>query len=151
MPPLDGSVPPEYDPSAMANEYLKAREEFDPMFYLIGLGLFMLFFCLFNRDKKKEAPISHEDKSDGDPKKTFFTRDQLKADYSGTGPSGKIYLACFDTVFDVTSSANFQPGGTYASFAGRDVSVACAYHSTEEKYLSQAYDRDTTHFTIDQE
>lgn len=75
MPPLDGSVPPEYDPSVMANEYLKAREEFDPMFYLIGLGLFMIFFCLFNRDKKKEEPKTPEEKSDGDPKKTFFTRD----------------------------------------------------------------------------
>ena len=112
----------------------------------------MLFFCLINRDKNKSvAPKSPEQKSDGDPKKTFFTREQLKDDFSGNGLSGKIYLACFDTVFDVTSSPNFQPGGTYASFAGRDVSVACAYHSTEEKYLIQAYDRDTSELSIDQE
>ena len=136
MPPLDGSVPPEYDPSAMANEYLKAREEFDPMFYLIGLAIFMLFYCLFNKDRKQSKPKSREEKGDGDPKKTFYTREELRSEYSGNGPSGKIYLACFDTVFDVTSSANFSPGGTYETFAGRDVSVACAYHSTEEKYLS---------------
>ena len=150
MPPLDGSVPPEYDPSALASEYIKAREEFDPIFYLIGLAIFMLFFCLINRDKNKAAaPQSPEQKSIGDPKKTFFTREQLKEEFSGTGPSGKIYLACFDTVFDVTSSANFQPEGTYASFAGRDVSVACAFHSTDENYLVQAYDRETTEFSID--
>ena len=135
----------------MANEYLKAREEFDPMFYLIGLAIFMLFFCLFNKERKLIQSKTPEEKGDGDPKKTFFTCEQLKADYSGTGPSGKIYLACFDTVFDVSSSENFQPGGTYESFAGRDVSVACAYHSTDEKYLCQAYDRETTHFSIDQE
>ena len=53
MPPFDGKVPPEYDPSAMAKDYIEARENFDPVFYLIGLGLFMLFFCLFNRDKRE--------------------------------------------------------------------------------------------------
>ena len=121
------------------------------MFYLIGLAIFMLFFCLFNKDKKQTQPKTPEEKGEGDPKKTFYSRDELRTEYSGNGPSGKIYLACFDTVFDVSSSANFQPGGTYESFAGRDVSVACAYHSTDEKYLCQAYDRETTQFTIDQE
>ena len=105
------------------------------MFYLIGLAIFMLFFYLFNKDKKQTQPKTPEEKGEGDPKKTFYSRDELRTEYSGNGPSEKIYLACFDTVFDVSSSANFQPGGTYESFAGRDVSVACAYHSTDEKYL----------------
>jgi predicted heme/steroid binding protein len=41
-----------------------------------------------------------------DPKNTYFTLEDLKA-YDGKGPSGKIYLACFENVFDVTSSPNY--------------------------------------------
>jgi hypothetical protein len=67
----------------------------------------MLFFCLFNRDKKDAAKkASPEEKGKLDPKNTFFTIDQLK-EYDGKGPSGKIYLACFEQVFDVTSSPNY--------------------------------------------
>jgi membrane-associated progesterone receptor component len=36
----------------LGDEYQKARDEFDPMYYLIGFALFMLFFYLFNRDKQ---------------------------------------------------------------------------------------------------
>ena len=83
----------------LGDEYQKARDEFDPIYYLIGFALFMLFFCIFNRDKKKGPEIK-------DPKKTFFTLDELSK-YDGKGPSGKIYLACFENVFDVTSSPNY--------------------------------------------
>ncbi len=62
--------------TAMNNEYTRAREEFDPIFYIIGLVLFMIFFCLFNKEKKKTQ--TPEEKSEGDPKKTFFTVDDLR-------------------------------------------------------------------------
>lgn len=139
MPSFDGKVPPEYDPSAMAKEYLDARENFDPVFYLIGLALFLLFFCLFNKDKKESSQDvdkkSPEVKGEGDPKKTFFTREELRKNYDGKGPTGKTYVGLFDQVFDVSSSPFYSEGGDYAAFAGRDITVACAHHSTEEKYL----------------
>ena len=60
-------------------------------------------------------------------------------------------MACFENVFDVTSSPNYQEGGSYATFAGRDVTVACAKHSTDEKDLSTSYDPANTNFSFDQE
>jgi len=67
----------------------------------------MMFFCLFNRDKKGDGKKgTPEEKGKLDPKKTFFTHQDLKA-YDGKGPSGKIYLACFENVFDVTTSPNY--------------------------------------------
>jgi len=54
-------------------------------------------------------------------------------------------------VFDVTSSPNYQEGGSYATFAGRDVTVACAKHSTDEKDLNTPYDPANTNFSFDQE
>ena len=55
----------------MSDEYQKAREEFDPIFYLIGLGIFAALYWILNRDKKEIK----KDRSEGDPKKTFFTRE----------------------------------------------------------------------------
>ena len=60
-------------------------------------------------------------------------------------------MACFENVFDVTSSPNYQEGGSYATFAGRDVTVACAKHSTDEKDLNTPYDPANTNFSFDQE
>ena len=58
----------------LGDEYQKARDEFDPIFSLIGFGIFMLLFCLFNRgDKKAEKKASPEEKGKLDPKNTFFT------------------------------------------------------------------------------
>lgn len=136
----------------LGDEYQKARDEFDPIYYLIGFVIFMLFFCMFNRDKSEAKKKANEPEEKGklDPKNTFFTLDQLK-EYDGTGPSGKIYLACFEQVFDVSASPNYQAGGAYASFAGKDVTVACAKHSTDLKDLSTPYDPQSTTFTFDQE
>jgi hypothetical protein len=36
-------------------------------------------------------------------------------------------------------------------FAGRDVTMACAHHSTDEKYLSMDFNSETTRLTVDQE
>jgi len=60
-------------------------------------------------------------------------------------------VGLFEQVFDVTPSPFYQEGGDYAAFAGRDITVACAHHSTDEKYLSIPYDPDTTQLTFDQE
>jgi len=40
-------------------------------------------------------------------------------------------------------------GGSYAAFAGRDITMAAALHSTEEKHLSQVCDM--TKLTVSQE
>ena len=111
----------------MGDEYQKARDEFDPVYYLIGFAIFIALYLFFQRPTKKaDKPVS------ADPKKTFFTRDQLKRDFDGRGPSGKTYLACNETVFDVTGSPHYAEGGSYAAFAGRDITMAAAVHSTEE-------------------
>ena len=93
---------PEDHANTMGNEYMKAREEFDPMFYLIGLVFFIMLYYCINRDNKQKKVSSL-----GDPKKTFFTKEQLRTQYSGTGPTGLIYLACNDTVFNVTESPHY--------------------------------------------
>ena len=130
--------------TAMNNEYIRSREEFDPVYYLIGLLAFVALFWICNRgDTKKAQP------EENDPKKTFFTKDQLRRDYSGDGPSGKTYLCCNDTVFDVTGSPHYTTGASYAAFAGRDISIACAHYSTDEKYLSMPYDADSTTLTFE--
>ena len=64
--------------------------------------------------------------------------------YDGKGPDGKIYIGCNGFVFDVTKSDNFREGGMYANFAGHDISIACAMYSTDDKYLGQVYNPDTT-------
>lgn len=95
--------PPGDHVNTMGNEYMKAREEFDPMFYLIGLVFFVMLYYCINRDynsKPKQLPKLN---GEGDPKKTFFTKEQLRTQYSGPH-NGLIYLACNDTVFNVTGS-----------------------------------------------
>jgi len=44
----------------------------------------------------------------------------------------------------VSKSDNLREGGMYASFAGYDISMACAHYSTDAKYLGQTYDPETT-------
>ena len=39
----------------------------------------------------------------------------------------------------------------YASFAGHDISLACAHYSTDDKYLGMTYDPDSTQLTFSQE
>ena len=56
--------------------------------------------------------------------------------FDGNGPEGKIYLACNDYVFDVTGSPYYSPGGDYEKFAGRDISMACAHHSTSDEHIN---------------
>ena len=36
----------------MNNEYVRAREEFDPIFYIIGLLIFAALYWIINRDNK---------------------------------------------------------------------------------------------------
>ena len=64
--------------------------------------------------------------------------------YDGKGPDGKIYIGCNGFVFDVTKSDNFREGGMYGNFAGHDISIACAMYSTDDKYLGQVYNPETT-------
>ena len=40
----------------------------------------------------------------------------------------------------MSSSDSFKSGGSYANFAGHDISIACAHYSTDDKYLDQYYD-----------
>ena len=130
----------------MGDEYQRARDEFDPVYYLIGFAIFIALFLFFQRPSRKQAEKKAES---NDPKKTFFTRDQLRRDFDGKGPSGKTYVACNDTVFDVTGSPHYMEGGGYASFAGRDITMAAAMHSTDENHLSHVCDM--TNLTVSQE
>mmetsp|Transcript_38670 Transcript_38670/g.37021 ORF Transcript_38670/g.37021 Transcript_38670/m.37021 type:complete len:96 (+) Transcript_38670:112-399(+) len=78
-----------------------------------------------------------------DPRNTFLTREEIRK-FDGSGPNKTVYIACNGYVFDVTGSEHYTGDGHYASFAGRDISIACANYSTDEKYLDMEYDPDTT-------
>ena len=83
----------------MHDSYLQSRQEFDPIFYLIGLAVFVLLFCLVNRKERKEESPKRE-----------FTREELR-EYAGQ--DGVIYIACCGEVFDVSRSCNYQKGEMY--------------------------------------
>lgn len=62
-----------------------------------------------------------------------LTLDQLKQ-YDGTDPSKPIYISVRGRVFDVSTGKSFYgPGGSYAMFAGKDVSRALAKMSTRDE------------------
>ena len=84
---------------------------------------------------------------DEDDRETPWTLEQIRK-YDGKGEDGKIYIGCNGFVFDVTKSDNFKDGGMYASFAGHDISMACAHYSTDDKYLGQSYDPENTTLTF---
>jgi hypothetical protein len=39
-------------------------------------------------------------------------------------------------VFDVTGSPYYSKGGDYEKFAGRDINMACAFHSTSDEHIN---------------
>eukprot|EP00347_Sterkiella_histriomuscorum_P008297 403345623 len=123
--------------NAMNDAYQLERNEFDPIFYLIGFGIFIILFWIINKDGKKNATKREE----ADPRKILFTKEQLRK-YDGNGPDGKIYIACNELIFDVTESPFYQKGGDYEKFAGRDMTMAAAYQSTDEKYLDMDFHPD---------
>jgi hypothetical protein len=51
----------EVDVYAMNNEYVQARQEFDPIFYLIGLGVFVILYWLLNSDNKPKPSKEEQD------------------------------------------------------------------------------------------
>lgn len=73
-----------------------------------------------------------------DDRETPFTFAEI-AKFDGK-EGRKNYIGLNGFVFDVTSSPNFQEGGSYANFAGRDISIACAHYSTDDKYVGEIYD-----------
>ena len=94
-------------------------------------------------DKPVQAPVDEDDHT------TPWTLDQVKK-YNGKGPDGKIYISCNGKVFDVTSSPNYQPGGSYENFGGHDVSIACAHFDTDSKWLDIPYDPENNNLTFSQ-
>eukprot|EP00331_Platyophrya_macrostoma_P012974 CAMPEP_0176418432 /NCGR_PEP_ID=MMETSP0127-20121128/7460_1 /TAXON_ID=938130 /ORGANISM="Platyophrya macrostoma, Strain WH" /LENGTH=134 /DNA_ID=CAMNT_0017798741 /DNA_START=64 /DNA_END=468 /DNA_ORIENTATION=+ len=48
----------------------------------------------------------------------------------------KVYIAVKNTVFDVSASGAYKPGGSYSVLAGKDCSVALAKNSLDEKYMN---------------
>lgn len=105
--------------------------------YWYYIGITFVIFCLykayqiFNSEYDKTVP-------EQDDRKTAFTLEQI-AQYNGKNGQ-KTYVGLNGFVFDVSSSPFYQDGGDYANFAGHDISIACAHHSTEDKYLDQFYD-----------
>ena len=117
------------------------REEFDFNFVLIGLGLVLALLWFTGNLRGEEKSTSNPEEEDD--RETPWNLEEIRK-YDGTGPEGKIYIGCNGFVFDVSKSENYRPGGDYANFAGHDISMACAYYSTDDKYLGQVYDPDTT-------
>ena len=126
----------------LASEYEASRDEFDFGYILVGLFLVLAMLYatgnLGGGDKTGSTePVEEDDRV------TPYTLEEIRK-YDGKGPDSKIFIGCNGFVFDVTKSENFQEGGMYGSFAGNDISMACANFSTDEKYLGQVYDPETT-------
>ncbi|CDW88522.1 steroid membrane receptor 25- [Stylonychia lemnae] len=117
----------------MNDAYQASRNEFDPMYYLIGFGIFVLLYLVINKDKKKPAK-----EPELDPRKNLMSKEELRQ-FDGNGPTKQIYIACNELIFDVTGSDFYEPGGDYAKFAGRDLTMAAANYSTDDKYLDMDY------------
>ena len=131
------------DPNeALSAEYNEIREEFDFGYIVVGIALVyaLLYFTgvIGGSEPAKCEPVEEDDRE------TPFTLEQLRVYDGKSHPDNLIYIGCNGFVFDVTKSPNFQEGGMYANFAGNDISMACAYYSTDDKYLGQVYDPETT-------
>jgi len=44
---------PENHPEIMGDEYQRARDEFDPVYYLIGFAIFIALYLFFQRPSAK--------------------------------------------------------------------------------------------------
>ena len=64
--------------------------------------------------------------------------------YTGSLAQPRILIGVCGEVFDVTAlgSAHYGPGGSYASFAGRDATRALALSSFAEEDLARGWDLD---------
>jgi len=66
-----------------------------------------------------------------------MTREEL-AKYDGS--NGKSYLAMGGLVFDVSESPNYQKGGGYSMFAGKDATLALGKMSFDPQWLELTED-----------
>ena len=131
----------------MESEYNEIRDEFDFGFIVVGLFLVLsVLYCagLIGGEPPKGEPIEEDDRV------TPYTIEEIKKYDGKNHPDGLIYIGCNGFVFDVTKSANFQEGGMYGNFAGNDISMACAYYSTDDKYLGQIYDPENNNLKFSQ-
>ena len=125
------------------------REEFDFGYVLVGLCLVLSILYFTGVIGGSEAPKCEP--REEDDRETPFTLEEIRKYDGKTRPDGLIYIGCNGFVFDVTKSPNFQEGGMYGNFAGHDISMACAHYSTDDKYLGQVYDPETTKLKFSQE
>lgn len=107
----------------------------------IAFGLIIILYYLYQLLTKTEAPKIVDDR------KTPYTLNQIS---EFNGKDGKpTYIGLNGFVFDVSSSDSFKEGGSYANFAGHDISIACAHYSTDDKYLDIHYDPNDNSLTFD--
>lgn len=68
------------------------------------------------------------------------------------GQDGKrTWVGLNGFVFDVTGSPSYQEGGSYANFAGRDITMAAAHYSTDDTYLDHVYDPENSKLDFNQQ
>ena len=129
----------------MSNEYNEFREEFDILHYIIPMVVFFFMMWLSGNCDWSKKEVKEEDLND---RTTPYTIEDISK-FDGV-QNESVYIGCNGFVFDVSSSENFSGLGAYGTFAGKDVSIACAYHSTEDKYLQEKvpYDWETTEYKL---
>jgi len=54
----------------MNDAYQASRNEFDPIYYLIGFGIFVLLYLVINKDRKQPKKEVEED-----PRKNIMTKE----------------------------------------------------------------------------
>ena len=133
----------------LQKDFDKAHEDFDLVYYFVGFLLVLVVLWsagLFNGNKDEAL------EEDNSQKDTPYTLSEIRRfDGKNAETGGKTYIGLAGYVFDVSASPNFAEGGMYASFAGHDISIACAHYSTDEQYLGREYDRATAGLTFTQE
>mmetsp|Transcript_62510 Transcript_62510/g.86374 ORF Transcript_62510/g.86374 Transcript_62510/m.86374 type:complete len:128 (+) Transcript_62510:48-431(+) len=120
----------------MNKEYVENREEFDFTYWIIGLVGFVILYKVLNLIQPAEPMPDLTQKK--------YSIDEIRKFDGAKGPEDTVYIGLMGYVFDVSSSPNFRAGGMYEKFAGREISIACANYSTEEKFLDEIYDPETT-------
>lgn len=108
-----------------------------------------VYFFVFKKSDvptiNKEVPLVNPLDAISERKKLpTMTHEELR---KYDGKDGRpIYIGILNDVFDCSAGDKFYgPGGAYEVFAGRDITLAAAKFSTEEKYLEDHNIENITH------
>merc|ERR1712086_183267 len=132
IPPFSGSS--EDDPyhnhyEKLQNEYKEAQENFDPIFYLIGLILFLVMIQIAKKFgltvNFEEDEVKEKDKKMQIPKNLYVIINDHKFDVSKEIELGK------------ENSEFFKDDGKFKNCFGKDITVSCSKENFTSEFLNK--------------